>query len=139
VALLDGQVMPEQYTPERIRRDDVQTLLRKVHVRPAPDLSARFPHEVPCRLTVRLRDSRILSNEKRDYAGFRTRPIGWDAAVRKFESLTEPHTTVMLQKQIVEVAASIENTPASRLTELLQQVASPAAASGHEGLYYGGS
>src|ERR1043166_7465543 len=33
VALLDGEVMPEQYRPARIRRDDVQALLRRVTVR----------------------------------------------------------------------------------------------------------
>src|SRR5437764_6659883 len=43
VALLDGQVMPEQYSPERIRRQDVRELLRKVHVRSVADLSERFP------------------------------------------------------------------------------------------------
>ena len=35
VALLDGQVMPEQFAPERIVRADVQELLRRVEVRPA--------------------------------------------------------------------------------------------------------
>ena len=34
VAILDGQVMPEQYDPERIQRPDVQALLRKVSVQP---------------------------------------------------------------------------------------------------------
>ncbi len=32
VAILDGQVMPEQYRPVRIQSQDVQTLLRKVTV-----------------------------------------------------------------------------------------------------------
>ena len=34
VAILDGQVMPEQYEQERIRRADVQALLGKVSVQP---------------------------------------------------------------------------------------------------------
>src|SRR5919197_6733106 len=33
VALLDGEVMPAQYAPERIQRADVQGLLKKVTVR----------------------------------------------------------------------------------------------------------
>src|SRR5262249_12314114 len=48
VALLDGQVLPEQYRPERIRRPDVQALLGKVSVRPAEDHGRRFPAEMPC-------------------------------------------------------------------------------------------
>src|SRR6266849_5115893 len=34
VALLDGEVTPAQYVPERIVREDVQSLLRKVTIRP---------------------------------------------------------------------------------------------------------
>ena len=43
VALLDGQVMPEQYTEERISRRDVQELLNKVSVHPTDEFSKRFP------------------------------------------------------------------------------------------------
>lgn len=64
VAVLDGGVMPEQYRPERISRGDVQSLLRKVSVREDPELSERFPAEMPARLTVRLRDGRELHTEK---------------------------------------------------------------------------
>ncbi len=53
VALLDGQVLPAQYLPERIVAEDVQQLLRRVDVRPDPDLSRRFPeeHSAPCGCT----------------------------------------------------------------------------------------
>ena len=49
VALLDGQVMPEQYDPERIQRPDVQVLLRKVSVQPRKLFSERSPTQMPCR------------------------------------------------------------------------------------------
>ena len=49
VALLDGQVMPEQYTAERITRGDVQGLLQKVSIRPSDEFFNRFPKEMPCR------------------------------------------------------------------------------------------
>src|SRR5215470_14005989 len=47
VAILDDQVMPEQYQAERIERSDVQSLLRKIHARPSADFSRRFPDEMP--------------------------------------------------------------------------------------------
>src|SRR5437868_8818632 len=47
VALLDGDVTPAQYKPERIAREDVQTLLRKVTVQPDENMSKRFPEEMP--------------------------------------------------------------------------------------------
>src|SRR5262245_16056125 len=89
VALLDGQVLPEQYRPDRIQRSDVQALLGKVSVRPDADFRRRFPAEMPCRLRIRLADGRTLVQEQRDYEGFLTRPMGWDHAARKFHALSK--------------------------------------------------
>src|SRR5215216_4498019 len=77
VALLDGQVMPEQFAPDRVVRPDVQELLRRVEVRPAADLSARFPAEHACRLRLRLVGGATFAAEKSDYEGFVTRPMSW--------------------------------------------------------------
>src|ERR1019366_1662792 len=70
VAILDGQVMPEQYAPERIQRADVQTLLRKVSVQPRKLFSERFPDAMPCRVKITLKDGRVLEQETNDYEGF---------------------------------------------------------------------
>lgn len=83
VALLDGEVMPGQYRPGRIRRQDVQTLLRKVSVRPLKEYSDRFPEEMPCRLRVTLRDGRVLVSEKKDYEGFHTRRMRWETVAEE--------------------------------------------------------
>src|SRR5579883_1816793 len=91
VALLDGEVMPAQYAPERIVRADVQDLLRRVEVRPSEEFSARFPREVPCRVSLQLKDGRAASLEVRDYEGFTTRPATWESALEKFRALAEPY------------------------------------------------
>ncbi|OGO64044.1 MAG: 2-methylcitrate dehydratase, partial [Chloroflexi bacterium RBG_19FT_COMBO_47_9] len=54
VAILDDQVLPPQYLPERIKQGDVQSLLRMVKVRPQAEFSQRFPAEMPCRITITL-------------------------------------------------------------------------------------
>ncbi len=87
VALLDGDVSPAQYAPERIVSEDVQSLLRKVTIRPNEEFSNRFPAEMPCRVQITLKDGRQLSVEKQDYEGFYTRPMSWKQAVAKFERL----------------------------------------------------
>lgn len=122
VALLDGEVMPGQFAPERIQRADVQELLRKVWVRPSDELSRRFPRELPCRLNVRLKDERTVSAEKSDYEGFTTNPVGWETAVRKFQSLSEPHATSSLRKQIIDAIGDLERREIRHLTDLLRQV-----------------
>jgi 2-methylcitrate dehydratase len=119
VAVLDNQVMPEQYRTDRIRQQDVQTLLRKVSVRPLREYSQRFPEEMPCRLTVTLRDGRTLTKEKRDYEGFLARPMRWETVVQKFEHLSEARVQALVRREIVDAVVHLETIQVSDLTRLL--------------------
>lgn len=121
VALLDGEVYPAQYEPERIVREDVQSLLRRVEVRPADDLSERFPKEMPCRIGVLLGDGRTLEVEKRDYEGFFTRPISWERAEEKFERLASPYTDGRLRGSIVRAVQHLEEIEVRELTGVLEK------------------
>jgi 2-methylcitrate dehydratase len=122
VAILDGQVMPEQYRPVRIQGQDVQALLRKVTVKPTSDYSRRFPDEMPCRITFTLRDGRRIAKEKHDYEGFRTRPMSWERAVEKFEKLAAPYTERSHCREIISVVSNLEAIQVSDLTKLLAGV-----------------
>lgn len=122
VALLDGQVMPEQYQPERIVRRDVQELLRRVIVRPSAELSQRFPAEMPCRLTVYLQDSHVLHREKSDYEGFRDRPMSWSTVLQKFKRLGRTHASRSLLEDIEAAVENLDSTQVRGLTELLTKV-----------------
>ncbi len=121
VALLDGQVMPPQFLADRIHREDVQSLLRRVHVRPAADLSDRFPRELPCRLRVLLGDGRAFSIEKNDYEGFLNHPPDWNSAIRKFRVLSEAHTTRSLRDEIIDAIENVEHIRIRDLARLLQR------------------
>ena len=122
VALLDGTVMPDQYRPERIAREDVQRLLRKVVVTARPEFSARFPNEMPCRITVHLRGGRVVATEKRDYEGFHTRPMSWEAVTRKFDTLAAPYAAAALRKRIATTVRDLENRTVADLMKLLASV-----------------
>jgi 2-methylcitrate dehydratase len=122
VAILDGQVMPVQYRPVRIQSQDVQALLRKVTVKPSSDYSRRFPDEMPCRITLTLRDGRRIVKEKRDYEGFRTRPMSWERAVEKFEKLAAPYTERSLCREIISAVSNLEAIQVSDVTKLLAGV-----------------
>ena len=122
VALLDGEVYPAQYAPERISADDVQGLLRKVEVRPAGDLSERFPREMPCRIRVSLGGGRTLEREKRDYEGFSTRPISWERATEKFERLAAPYADGNLRDSIAYAVRHVEDVEVKELAEPLGKV-----------------
>lgn len=122
VALLDGEVTPAQNTPERIVREDVQALLRKVSVRPDDALSQRFPAEMPCRLRIFLTGGQVLHLEQQDYAGFSTRPFSWEQAEAKFECLAAPYAEKELRQAIVEAVAHLETIDVSQLAKLLAGV-----------------
>jgi 2-methylcitrate dehydratase len=122
VAILDDQVMPEQYLAERIACQDVQTLLRKVIVRPLDGFSRRFPAEMPSRIQITLNDGRVLTKEKRDYEGFLTRSMGWNTVTKKFEQLSQTRISRQLQREIEDAVANLENIQVSELMSLLGKI-----------------
>lgn len=129
VALLDGEVMPEQFAPERILRPDVQELLRRVDVRPAADLTARFPDEHACRLRLRLAGGLTLAAEKSDYHGFVTRPMGWDDARHKFELLAARAVEPELASELAETVSALEELETRDLTTILSRAGTRATTS----------
>ncbi|HEX4999715.1 MAG TPA: MmgE/PrpD family protein [Terriglobia bacterium] len=119
VALLDREVTPEQYTPERIRRSDVQQLLRNVTVRPVSEFSAAFPRELPSAVTVHLRDGRVLRHAVRTYPGYVHSPMPWDTVVDKFHRLAAAHVDHVLRDAIVNAIANLDQMRVSELMGLL--------------------
>ncbi len=125
VAILDGQVLPEQYEPERVRRHDVQSLLKKIRSSPSEEYSARFPDEMPSKLTVTLKDGSRLTIEKPDYEGFHTRPMRWETVVDKFDKLTGSYLADSLRGEIVDAVADIGEIQVADLMALLERVEIP--------------
>ncbi|WP_040829848.1 MmgE/PrpD family protein [Nocardia jiangxiensis] len=125
VALLDGQVGPEQLETERVRRDDVQDLLRRVTVTAAADLTAAYPERTSIRVHIELYDGRTFDQEQSDFEGSPTRPMSWDRVVDKFGWLAEPFADDALQADIISAVDKLEDIPITELSGLLGAV-SPA-------------
>jgi 2-methylcitrate dehydratase len=119
VAALDGEVMPPQYKPDRIARDDVQSLLHRVTVVPDPGFSRRFPDEHACRLTVALKDGRTFTKEKSEYEGFHTRPVSWAKVEEKFHRLAEEAVDVFRREEIAFAVRHLDGISVKNLMELL--------------------
>lgn len=122
VAALDGQVLPAQYAAARIRADDVQALLGQVHISPAEDLSRLFPDRHACRLSVRLRDGRLLTADKQDYEGFHTRPMSWTTVAAKFADLATPVIGPRTVSDVVERVRGLADASRAEVTALLDEV-----------------
>jgi 2-methylcitrate dehydratase len=121
-AFIDGQVGPEQLDPERIRRPDVQTFLRRIQIRPDAALTAGYPQTTPVRVRVVLRDGQRLSREQKDFEGAPSRPLSWQRTVEKFHWLAEQYASDDLRNTIVETVKHLTDEPVSTLTGLLSQV-----------------
>jgi 2-methylcitrate dehydratase len=122
VALLDGDVQPAQLEPRRIEAPDVQGLLRKVTVRPDDGFTARYPREVPSRVTVRLNDGKSYSHEVKSYPGFPTRPFTWDEIGAKFDKLVAGRADDGLAREIKAAVRSLETIQVKDLMKLLGHV-----------------
>src|SRR5580700_5604961 len=69
VSLLDGDVQPAQFKPDRIVKPDVQALLKKVSVRPNHDYTEEYPAKFPSRVTVQLKSGQSFNYEVSNYPG----------------------------------------------------------------------
>lgn len=128
VALIDGQVQPEQYAPDRIVSSDVQQLLRNVTITPEARLSALFPQRLPTELEVELEGGTVFSAQREDYCGFHTNPFDWTAARAKFDRVSHVFATAAERAAIADVIATLDERPITDLTKLLGAIRWHAAA-----------
>ena len=98
--LLDGELYPEQFEPERINRADVQELMQRVHVHTklpvhTPVMVAgaldtytiAYPDKMKAKVEIVLKDGNSYVYEAADYPGFHTRPFSWEDSIQKFKRL----------------------------------------------------
>jgi 2-methylcitrate dehydratase len=129
VALLDGQVMPEQYAPARILRSDVQSLIGKVTIQSDPRYSESFPREMPSQVAITLHDGRVLEREVRSWEGSVSSPMSWDVARTKFERLSAPFASQPRRNQIADTISQLERHKVADLMSLLGSISVPEPAS----------
>ena len=122
VALLDGDVQTAQLEASRIAKRDVQDLLQKVTVRPNDGFTARYPAELPSRVTVRLQNGESFTHEISDYAGAPTRPFTWKEIEAKFDKLVAGHATEKSCQAVKNAVRSLEDIQVSDLMKILSEL-----------------
>ena len=125
VALLDGDVMPAQFEPDRITRDDVQRLLKKVSVRPNHEYTDQYPREIPAKITVRLEGGKVIEHEVQDYPGMPSHPFTWEDSVKKFDRLVVGRADDGVSRAIKDAVRSLETIQVADLMQLLGRVKAP--------------
>jgi len=122
VALLDRTVMPAQFTPERINRSDVQTLMKRVSVRPNQAFTEQYPRRMPAKITVRVQNGTTFEHQVQDYPGLASHPFTWKDSVEKFDQLVTGRIDGYLSEDIKEAVRSLETIQVRELAKLLNHV-----------------
>jgi 2-methylcitrate dehydratase len=124
VAMLDGDVMPAQFEPDRIAKTDVQQLLKKVSVRPDHVFTELYPAKMPAKITVRLQDGSVIEHEVQDFPGMPSDPFTWEDSVEKFDRLVAGRADESVSREIKDAVRSLESIQVKDLMQLLGRVTS---------------
>ena len=87
--LVTGSSGMASFTWERVRDPSIQALSKKVFVREDPALTAKLPQLRPARLTMKLRDGRVLEGSADANRGDDQDPYSRDELREKFFELSE--------------------------------------------------
>lgn len=118
VAMVDGQVMPEQYKKEKIERREVQSLMKKIDIKPHEKYSRQFPDLVPVKIKITTKDGNEYDIEKEDYEGFTSRPASWEMIESKFEKLAGERVKEEKKKKIIKLVKELDQRNITELTSL---------------------
>ena len=127
VTLLDGSPSVQQFSPDRINRDDVWKLLERIMCRD-PEIEARGEEgRWGTRLTVTFTDGRTEEVEVQYPKGGSQFPLSNDAITRKYDRLTSLVLDRKVAENLKKVILDMENChDVSAISHLLSgEVRSP--------------
>jgi 2-methylcitrate dehydratase len=125
VALIDGEVTPAQFQPDRIVKPDVQALLKKVSIRPNDEFTAQYPRKMPAKIIIGLQDGTVTEHQVQDYPGLASHPFTWEESVKKFDTLAADRVDAGLSREIKDAVLSLESIQVRDLVNLLSYARTP--------------
>ena len=111
VALVDGKVSADQFTPERLNDPFLIDLISRTTVVEDPSLSVRYPAAVPNRVTVTLDDGTVLVRELSHPPGHAQNPLTDSQLAAKFHDLVDP---ILGRERAVEIQGRISELESDR-------------------------
>ena len=84
--------------------------------------TARYPAELPSRVTVQLKSGQSFTHEISDYVGAPTRPFSWKDIDARFNKLAAGHATEKSRENIKNAVRSLEGIQVSDLMEVLSSL-----------------
>ena len=135
VAILDRQVLPEQFSFERINKDDVQELMKKVKITTGFPLkeprklvshldpyTTAYPDKMMGKIKIHTSNGVKHEIEKEDYHGFFTRPLQWEDVGQKFLRLTSGIINASDQERVITIIQNFEKSDVSDLLDIINEI-----------------
>lgn len=120
-ALIDRQMLTEQYESDRIQSDDVQRLLRTVTVEEDDTLTERFDDgQMPAIIDIELEDGTSHHVEKDHFRGHPHNPMDWEELEAKFHPMAANVYDRERRDEIVDCVRNLEDRGVGTLLSLLE-------------------
>jgi 2-methylcitrate dehydratase len=116
VALVDGRITADQFTPQRLTEPALLDLVARTSVVEDPQLTAGYPAGTPNRVTVTLDDGRTLVSEIAFPPGHDKNPLTDEQLAEKFHGLVDPVLGRDRADTIVQKVSALDSDSAPHRT-----------------------
>jgi 2-methylcitrate dehydratase len=113
VALVDGDVGLDSFTPERVADPALRPLMNRISIAENADFSKRFPAELMCRITIHTKSGAVIDGEIAHPKGHRLNPMSDDEINLKFDRLVDRRGSddAQLSRGVRNSLWELENLP----------------------------
>ena len=106
VALLEGKVDNQSYSPKKIASAKILNLLEKISVKENTEFTQAYPTKIANRINVTLRDGSVVTNEVDVPKGHPNNPMSTQEIEEKFKRLTK---NVLKESQVERIFKFVWN------------------------------
>ncbi len=120
VSLLEPDVLPDQFTDEKLRDPKILDLARRVEVIVDQEIDRVYPEKFPSIVEVELKDGRRFIERVDAPKGSPENPLSNEEVKTKFMSLATTRLPIQKAEEIIALVENIEHLPSIRqLTNIL--------------------
>ena len=105
-ALLDGQVVLEDFTDERVRQPEARELFPRVRYADSPELASDISAVLGSEVVIKLRDGREMSRTQKSPKGSASNPMTWDEVCSKYRDCA---SLVLRDEEVVACMEIVSN------------------------------
>ena len=110
IAAIEKQAFLKEYTDTSVKRPDVATLMKKIHIHHNPELDHYFPESFPTRVAITMEGGKRYEKEVRYPKGDPENPLTKEDVVQKFRlAVSGTELTTTEQERIIGAVFDLEN------------------------------